>query len=70
MRIELSTEEAELLRDIVRARVVELDKEISRTDSLAFKSELQKLDRATERILGTLSAVVEGTSRVDDSIVA
>jgi hypothetical protein len=69
MRIDLSKEDAELLRDLLRERVLELDKEINRTDSRAFKNELRKLDRATERILGTLSAAVEGVARFDDSIV-
>jgi hypothetical protein len=69
MRIELSKEDAELLRDLLRERVLELDKEINRTDSRAFKNELRKLDRATERILGALSAAVEGVARLDDSIV-
>ena len=59
MHIDLGREDAEMLRDLLRQRIVELDKEINRTDSLAFKHELQQLDRAIERILGELSAALE-----------
>ena len=55
MTIELSDQEARTLRDLLQQRVVELDKEINRTDSLGFKEELQELDRLLERIIGTLS---------------
>ena len=50
MQIELSHDDAEALRDLLRQRVVELDKEINRTDSLLLKHELQQLDRKLERI--------------------
>ena len=59
MHIDLGREDAEMLRDLLRQRIVELDKEINRTDSLAFKHELQQLDRAIERIAGELSAALE-----------
>ena len=59
MHIDLGREDAEMLRDLLRQRIVELDKEINRTDSLAFKHELQQLDRAIERIVGGLSAALE-----------
>ena len=52
MHIELSHDEAEALRDLLRQRIVDLDKEINRTDSLAFKHRLQQLDRRIERALG------------------
>ena len=64
MHIELSRDDAEVLRDLLRQRVVELDKEISRTDSLAFKKELQQLDRTIERLLGEISVALEGSPRV------
>ena len=35
MRIDLTNEDAVALRDLLQQRVVELDKEINRTDSLA-----------------------------------
>jgi len=59
MQIELSRDDAEILRDLLRQKVVELDKEINRTDSLTFKQELQKLDRAIECIIGTISLALE-----------
>lgn len=60
MRIDLNTEDAVALRDILQQRVVELDKEINRTDSIAYKHELQQLDRTIEKILGELSTGLEG----------
>src|SRR5438105_8606871 len=63
MHIELSGEDAEALRDLLRQRVVELDKEINRTDSLKFKHELQQLDRRLEQVLGEISAALEGSAR-------
>ena len=62
MRIDLNTEDAVALRDLLQQRVLELDKEINRTDSLAYKHELQRLDRTIEKILGELSAVLEHTN--------
>lgn len=63
MHIKLRYDDAEALRDLLRQRVVELDKEINRTDSLAFKKELQQLDRRIERVLGRLSAALESSAR-------
>jgi hypothetical protein len=59
MQIELSRDEVETIRDVLRQRVVELDKEINRTDSLDFKRELQALNRTIERALGSVSSVLE-----------
>jgi len=44
MQIEIRRDDAEMLRDLLRRRVVELDIEISRTDSRAFKQKLRQLD--------------------------
>jgi hypothetical protein len=60
MRIDLTNQDAIALRDLLQQRVVELDKEINRTDSLAYKHELQELDRAIERILGELTTGLGG----------
>ena len=60
MHLELSRDEAELLRDTLQQHVQELDKEINRTDSLAFKRELQQADRTMERILGRISTALNG----------
>jgi len=67
MRIELSREEAEALRHLLQQRVVELDKEINRTESLRFKKGLQQLDRTFERVLGNLSASLAKPPLPEDS---
>jgi len=59
MQIELNREEAELLRDTLQQQILELDKEINRTESLNFKRGLQANDRAMERILGRLQVALE-----------
>lgn len=59
MNIELTEQDAGILRDMLQQKVTELDIEINRTDSLAFKKELQQLDRTIERIVGVLSAGLE-----------
>jgi hypothetical protein len=64
MHIELSQDEAEILRDLLQQKVVELDKEINRTDSLAFKDELRKLDRTIERVLGALTTALAASPRI------
>jgi hypothetical protein len=43
---------------LLRDKVVELDKEINRTDSIVFKQELQQLDRTIERVLGDVSTAL------------
>jgi len=58
MHIELSRDDAETLRDLLRHQIVELDKEINRTDSISFKEQLRQLDRRIERVLGGLSAAL------------
>ena len=63
MQIELSREEAETLRDLLREKVTDLDKEINRTDRFDFKKELQQIDRRLERMLGAVSAALEGAPR-------
>ena len=59
MTIELRREDAESVRDLLKQRIVELDKEINRTDSLRFKHELQQLDRGLERALVEFSTALE-----------
>jgi hypothetical protein len=63
MHIELTPDEAETLRDLLRQKVVELDKEINRTDSLTFKQDLQQLDRKIERMLGEVSSALGSAPR-------
>ena len=63
MHIELSRDDAEALRDLLRQRVAELDTEINRTDSIMFKEELQQLDRTIERVLGEVSTALANAPR-------
>src|SRR5689334_703838 len=56
MQMELSRDEAELLRDLLRHEVQELDKEINRTDSQRYKRGLQETDRTIESLIGRLTA--------------
>jgi hypothetical protein len=58
MQVELSHDEAEVLRDLLQQRIHELDMEINRTDSLSFKKQLQELDRRMERMLGEISSAL------------
>lgn len=62
MQVDLRRDDAEMVRDVLRQRIVELDKEINRTDSLAFKHQLQQLDRAIERVVGELSKGLESST--------
>jgi hypothetical protein len=59
MQIELNREEAELLRDTLQQQILELDKEINRTENRNFKRGLQANDRAMERILGRLEVALQ-----------
>ena len=59
MQIELSRDEAELLRNRLQQQVRDLDKEINRTENREFKRALQADDRAMERILGRLAVALE-----------
>lgn len=61
MQIELSHEEVETLHELLQHKLEELDKEINRTDSLAFKHELQRVDRTVARIVGELTAALART---------
>lgn len=60
MHIELSPNEAEVLRDFLQQKILELDKEINRTDSLRFKEELRKVDRTIGRVLAQLTTALRG----------
>lgn len=58
MRIEITRNEAEALRDLLRQKIGELDTEINRTDAIAFKKDLQQTERALERVLSELGTVL------------
>lgn len=64
MNLQFSREEVEILRDILRQRIIELDKEINRTDSLDYKKGLRQLDRTMERILGEVTSALASAPSV------
>jgi hypothetical protein len=64
MQIELSRDEAEILRDVLTNEVEQLDKEINRTDSLRYKSELRDTDRTIASILGRITAALGSLATV------
>ena len=76
MQIELSRDEAELLRDVLKNEIHELDTEINRTDSLRYKRGLRDTDRTIADIVGRLTAalgslatialLMAGCARADD----
>ena len=59
MRIELSRDEVEALRTLLEERIVELDREINRTDAFKYKARLQRLERTIERVLGELNVALD-----------
>jgi hypothetical protein len=59
MKIELSRDEAEALRILLQERILELDKEINRTDAFRYKARLRTLDRMIERVLGELNLALD-----------
>jgi hypothetical protein len=58
MHVEPSRAEAQALRNLLQQKILELDKEINRTDSLAFKEELQHLDRTIGRVLDEVTTAL------------
>ena len=58
MEVNIRREDAEIVRDLLRQKVEELDKEINRTESRAFKRELQEIDRAVGRVVTVLSSAL------------
>ncbi len=54
VHIELSTDDAALMRNLLDDKLQELRKEINRTDSLAAKDTLRKLEHALERLVAQL----------------
>ena len=54
MTIELSAEEAALVHEFVEGRLIDLKKEINRTENIAFREELRKIQRALEHLLDQL----------------
>jgi hypothetical protein len=59
MTIELSRDEADALRMLLQERIIELDREINRTDAFKYKARLRQLDRTIERVLGELNLALD-----------
>lgn len=60
MTLELPGEDATLILEFVEGRLIELKKEINRTDNMAFRQELRKTERALERLTAQLSKTSAG----------
>jgi uncharacterized protein YbjQ (UPF0145 family) len=54
MTFDLSADDAALVREFVQGRLVELKKEINRTENIAFREDLRKVQRALERLVDQL----------------
>jgi hypothetical protein len=50
MTFELSAEDAALVHEFVVGRLVDLKKEINRTENVTFREELRKIQRALEQL--------------------
>ena len=55
MTFELSAEDAALVREFVAGRLVDLKKEINRTENVTFRQELRKIQRALEQLASQLT---------------
>jgi uncharacterized protein HemX len=54
MTFDLSAEDAAFVREFVQGRLVELKKEINRTENMAFREDLRRIQRALERLVDQL----------------
>lgn len=57
--ISLSDEDAAILRDTVEAKLVDLRREISHTDSPRFRETLYRLEEVLQRVLAQLPRPAE-----------
>jgi hypothetical protein len=56
MRLELSMEEAEALKEVLDEKLTNLAREINRTDHLDLKNALKARERALDHIVSSLGA--------------
>ena len=56
MRLELSAEEAEALKEVLDEKLTNLAREINRTDHLDLKNALKARERALDHIVSSLGA--------------
>jgi hypothetical protein len=54
VHIELSADEAVMLREVLEGKLRDLSAEINRTDHIDFKEMLRKTERALERLVAQL----------------
>lgn len=57
MDIAISAEDAVMLREILDAKLIDLKKEISHTDTRDFREALRQRERMLERVVSQLAAV-------------
>lgn len=55
MPFDLSADDALLVREFIEGRLVDLKKEINRTENIGFREELRKTLRALERLTEQLT---------------
>lgn len=60
MRIDLAPEDVEIVRGVLEERLHDLSIEINRTDSIDYRAELRKTERAVRRLLEQLTAAPAG----------
>ena len=66
MTFELSAADAALVHEFVEGRLVDLKKEINRTENIAFREELRKIQRALEHLLDQLTRRRAGRVRLSE----
>lgn len=62
VQISISEQDAGILRETLDAKLLELKREISHTDSPRFRDTLYQLEGAVERVLAQLPDTATGTS--------
>jgi hypothetical protein len=60
VQISLTEQDASLLRDLLDAKLRDLEREISHTDSPRFRKQLYELEGMLQRLLSTLRVEASG----------
>lgn len=61
-QISISQADASILRDLLEAKLVDLRREISHTDSPRFRDTLYQVEGMLQRVIGELSRVAQPNS--------
>lgn len=56
--ISVTNADAEILREVLDAKLIDLRREISHTDSPRFRDKLYEVEGALQRLLAQISAIV------------